>query len=242
MNMKNILIALSLSGLLAVGCGDDDGGMDAGTDAGDVDSGDDMDGGDDMDSGDDMDAGDMDAGPAMPLGRDNPPALGSQFDRAGRPAISTATVGTFMARGAERDALKTTYSEDDDRSNWSTYAEGMANMMAILDGADTVCGNQFGYDDTDGVAAAYDFLAGVLADDRLLVNSGEGVCGYLGAELDTLDVTDGFPCGGRTVTEDVVDRSYTVLITGGLDDSLGDAVDADDATHSDTDFPFLAAP
>ncbi len=239
MNMKNILIALSLSGLLAVGCGDDDGGT---PDTGMVDSGPDEDAGMD-DVGPDPDTGpDPDAGPAGPLGRDNPPALGSQFDRAGRPAISTATVGTFMAPGADRDNLKTTYSEDDDRSNWSTYAEGMANMMAILDGADTVCGNQFGYDDTDGVAAAYDFLAGVLADDRLLVNSGSDVCGYLGAELDVLDVTDGFPCGGRLVTEDVVDRSYTVLITGGLDDSLGDAVDADDATHSDTDFPFLAAP
>ncbi len=180
---------------------------------------------------------------AMPRGRDNPPSLGTQIDRAGRPAVSTATVGTFMADGVPRDDLKDAYNADADPSTWSaSYRDGIADMIAILDGADTVCGNQLGYDASGGVASAYDFLAGVLADDRLILDSESGACPeYLGYEAEVLGVVEEGGCGGRTPNHDVVDRSYSVLINGSLGD-LGDAVDSDNVTHDENTFPFLAAP
>ena len=233
MNIQRILIAISLSGLLAVGCGDDDGGMDAGTDTG-VDA--------PMPDAPMPDAPVPDAGPAMPLGRDNPPTLGTQIDRAGRPAITTATIGTFTA-DADRGMAEDNYNANDDPSTWAAmYADGIADMIAILDGADTVCGNQLGYDASGGVASAYDFLAGVLANDRLIIDSESNTCPeYLGYEAEVLGVVGEGGCGGRVPGNDVVDRSYSVLINGSLGD-LGDAVDSDNETVDPDTFPFLVAP
>ncbi|MCA9578350.1 MAG: hypothetical protein R3B40_26855 [Polyangiales bacterium] len=178
-----------------------------------------------------------------PRGRENPPTLGDQIDRMGRPAISTATVGTFMPNGTPRSDLKDDYNANDNPSTWGAmYAAGIADMIAIYDGADTVCGNQLGYDASNGVASAYDFLAGVLADDRLVIDSGSGTCPeYLGYEAEVLGVVGEGGCGGRTPNHDVIDRSYSVLINGSLGD-FNDAIAADSATHSVTTFPFLAAP
>ena len=231
------LIILALSGVLFVGCGDDDGmEVDSGTDSAmPIDSG--TDSAMPEDSG--MDAAVM----PMPRGRDNPPTLGTQIDRAGRAAISTATVGTFMPDGADRDNLKDAYNANDDPSTWvAMYRDGIADMIAILDGADTVCGDNLGYDASGGVASAYDFLAGVLADDRLVIDSDTGACPeYLGYEAEVLGVVSEGGCGGRTPNHDIADRSYSVLINGSLGD-LGDAVDSDNETHDEDTFPFLAAP
>lgn len=189
------------------------------------------------------DLGTSDQGSPMARGRENPPTPGDQIDRIGRPAISTATVGTFMPDGAPRDNLKDNYNANTNPSTWAAmYRDGIADMIAIYDGADTMCGNQLGYDASDGVASAYDFLAGVLADDRLVIDSSSGTCPeYLGYEAEVLSVVTEGGCGGRTPNHDVIDRSYSVLINGSLGD-LGDAVAADSSTHSITTFPFLAAP
>lgn len=219
---KPSLLILLLLSAAAIGCGDSNTSP---TDLGTADN------------------GTTDQGIETARGRENPPTLGAQIDRIGRPAISTATVGTFMPNGAPRDNIKDDYNANDDPSTWvSMYQAGIADMIAIYDGADTMCGNQLGYDATDGVAAAYDFLAGVLADDRLVIDSTSGTCTeYLGYEAEVLGVVSEGGCGGRTPNYDVVDRSYSVLINGSLGD-LGDEVDADSDTHSITTFPFLAAP
>ncbi len=237
--MTRRVLLLALCGALAVGCGDDDGGgMDAGRDSAAP----------PMDSGRDSATPPSDSGidaavTPTPRGRDNPPTLGVQIDRMGRPAVSTATVGTFMPDGAARDDLKDGYNANADPSTWvSMYRDGIADMIAILDGADTVCGNQLGYDASAGVASAYDFLAALLADDRLIIDSTTGMCPeYLGYEAEVLGVVSEGGCGGRTPNHDVVDRSYSVLINGSLGD-LGDAVDGDNVTHDENTFPFLAAP
>ncbi len=237
MRLRHLLV-LALGGVLGVGCGDDDGGTDAGRDSATP----------SMDSGRDSatppsDAGSDSAVGAMARGRDNPPALGVQIDRMGRAAITTATVGTFMADGPERDALKDGYNANGDRNTWTaTYREPIAAAIAILDGADTVCGNQLGYDASGGVASAYGFLATILADDRLVIDSSTGACPeYLGYEAEVLGVVPEGGCGGRTPNHDVADRSYSVLINGSLGD-LGDGVDGDNVTHDEDTFPFLAAP
>ena len=95
------------------------------------------------------------------------------------------------------------------------------------------CGNQFAYELTDDYSA----LAGVLADDVLTVDMSKArdTCGYLGREagLDS--------CGGRTLADDVIDVSYSVLATGDPAAGVGDGVAANDKAFSDS-FPYLAGP
>jgi hypothetical protein len=104
----------------------------------------------------------------------------------------------------------------------------------------------------DGVDAGnrYSFIATVLADDELYVNTTSGTCGlYLAQEAAALGLSAAAgDCGGRTPLEDVVDESYT-LLTAGVTAYLGnahavtDGIDADaDHPPSATDFPFLGVP
>ena len=75
-----------------------------------------------------------------------------------------------------------------------------------------------------------------LANDVLVVNSDNGFanCGYLGIEAGVTDA-----CGGRTLSDDVVDISYSVLAIGATS-GVSDGVDMD--TTPSTTFPYMAAP
>lgn len=173
-----------------------------------------------------------------PLGAGNPPRLGAQIDRAGRPAISTALVATFNADQTAKDAAKDAYNAASDPTEWAAnFQAQFMTSLAILDALDGTCGNQLL---ADGTATRYAALAGVLLDDRLYVNTASGTCGtYLGVEAQHLGaVTDG-GCGGRTPNDDVIDRSYSVLAAGLLT-GVDDTITADDATHSTSAFPFMA--
>ncbi|MEM1416472.1 MAG: hypothetical protein AAGH15_16295 [Myxococcota bacterium] len=176
-------------------------------------------------------------------GPDAPPAIGAQIDRNGRPAISTATVSTFTP-DANRDARRAAYATASDPATWgASFSEEIAATLAILDSVDTVCGNQL-LAGADAVAGRYDGLAGVLADDRLWVNAASGGNGgnlYLGVEAQALGVLPDGGAGGRRPTDDIIERSYSVLVAGVLD-GIDDGIPTDDAPQSDTAFPFLAAP
>lgn len=226
----------TLTLLLAfTGCGDDDGPtppVDSGTDTGMM-----M-----PDTGTPDPDGGTDAGPPepMPLGADNPPDLGAQIDRMGRPAINTALNNPFNGDATARNAAKDAYNADTTASTWAaTWSDDFRISLAILDSLDRNCGNQLGADLTDD---RYAFLAGVLADDQLYVNSASGTCGtYLGHEAEVLEIVEDGGCGGRTPNDDVIDRSYSVLAAGILT-GIDDTITEDDAVHSATTFPFLAAP
>ncbi len=199
--------------------------------------GDDDDGGDvvgaDASTTEEVDAA-VEENPAMP-------ALGTQIDRAGRPAISTALVETFngdsAAKGAARDAYNAAGPGE-----WASFAPDFVGSLAILDALDATCGNQLLADDGN-VDGRYAALAGILADDQLYVNSASGECGvYLGLEAEIVGAVpagDG-KCGGRTPADDIIDRSYSVLAAGILT-GVDDTVAADDCAPSDA-FPFLCDP
>ena len=201
----------------------------------------------DPDSGTgDPDSGTMDpdsgVGPT-PRGMDNPPTLGAQIDRMGRPAISTATIATFNGDEAARGTMKDMYNADADPSMWvANWSEEINFALGVYDGLDRDCGNQLGAgaDPSD----RYAFLAGVLADDQLYVNSGTGDTGvYLGVEAEALSIVPDGGSGGRRPADDVIDRSYSVLAAGILT-GIDDTITTDDAaamTDPDT-FPFLAPP
>jgi len=199
-----------------------------------------------------------------------PPALGAQIDRMGRPAINTALNHTFDTNSTDKQTAKDAYNGEADPTAWATLEltgptdvtvtqfEANLGIIDSLDSSATTsgcssaqaaAGQQPLYDGTATGAAAYQALAGALADDELYVAANVGTCtSYLGVEGATIlgvGVTD---CGGRAPTYDVMDISYTALAEGlapivGGGPLVTDGVDTDDApAANDTTFPFLGAP
>ena len=172
-----------------------------------------------------------------------PPALGTQIDRLGRPAINTAITDPF-------DASATTHGSKQDMYNASTLATAKTTFeaafeanLAILDSLDTVCGNQFAADKTKTDATRYKPLADVFLDDQLYVDTSSATCTtYLGVEANATGIIPNTDCGGRTLTEDVIDESYSLLAIG-MTSGVTDGIAADDHAAAQTaTFPFLAPP
>ncbi|MEM9693093.1 MAG: hypothetical protein AAGA56_11145 [Myxococcota bacterium] len=214
------------------GCGDDeaDGTMTTTTMTGTGDSTDTSTSGD----------GGTDEIPPMPRGADNPPEPGTQIDRTGRPAISTALIEAFNPDMAAANGVKDAYNQAGP-DTWAEFTDEIQGSLAVLDGLDEDCGNQLVADQTDG--DRYGFLAGVLADDQLYVLTTSGTCGtYLGLEAEIVGALDpGMGgCGGRTPADDIIERSYSVLALGDLD-GFDDGITADDGAQTAT-FPFLGPP
>jgi len=145
------------------------------------------------------------------------PALSSLIDRMGRPAVNTALSNPFdvyplpVGQGESSDITKNRYNHDGNAAGWvAAWTPAISLNLALLDGLDNVCTNQFAYNTPAGTN--YGTLAGVLADDRLLVNTTKTTCTqYLGVE--TQSATD---CGGRTLSEDVIDVTYSAIGIGAL--------------------------
>lgn len=248
--MKTLMTLLLSSSLILVACGDDDGNAQA--DA----------------------AANTDAMNNTPDAMVTPqmPALGAtQYDRAGRPAISTALQATFDGNETSRNAAKDAYNADANPANWAaayvgaapaapgmgTPGSGFRGSLAIYDSLDTVCGNQLAFTLQGG--NTYATLAGVLADDRLYVNSeptidgtsGSGCnFGYLAVEANATGIVGNDDCGGRLLRNDVIDISYNVLATGDVPGvtcggagqpacPVTDNADANDVEFLTT-FPYLA--
>jgi hypothetical protein len=175
------------------------------------------------------------------LGKGNPPrpASGDRIDRAGRPAISAALISTFKPDTREADL---------DRYNRSVNANPdfisiIAANLAILDGLDGDCTNQLAIDTS--LDNPYAPLARALDDDQIYVQSDRDGVGsvYLGVEGEALGVLarGQGSGGGRVPGDDVIERSYSVLVAGELN-GIDDLVRSDDAVHDIDTFPFVAAP
>ena len=189
------------------------------------------------------------------------PKLGVQIDRMGRPAINTVGSKTFGTPAA-RDVAENVYNAASDPATWGAmFKADIAKSLAVLDALDKAdnataamagCGNQVAVPAaTKHAAGAYDFLAGVLADDRLWVKlTAKGGCGlYLAVEANALMVTNDF-CGGRIPTDDVIDESYS-LLSGAFDFTklpanpflFGDTIAVEGTTNAAylAGFPYFAA-
>ncbi len=173
--------------------------------------------------------------------------LDHQIDRMGRAGVNTATTAPFFRESvpeeqAAHDQVLDAYNSASDPSQWGTlFAGRIAGNIAILDSLDTVCGNQL-LAGPQPVAGRYDALAGVLADDRLYVNTASGSCAqYLAVEGNAVGITNS-DCGGRTPLEDTIDTTYSVLAIGKLT-GVTDGVPKDaDGNASITVFPYLDVP
>ncbi len=175
----------------------------------------------------------------------NPPAptLGTVItDRMGRAAVNTALTNPFdTVAGSSPNAIKDAYNAVADPSLWSsTFKAHIKSNLAILDGLDGTCGNQF---IADATAPRYDTLASVLVDDQLYLNTASGTCTtYLGVEANAVGVILNSYCGGRTPLENTIDETYSLLAIGAPSGVTNGILSDADATASLSVFPFLAAP
>lgn len=220
--MKTIKL-LAISSLLALGavaCGDDDGP--AMIDA----------------------AATFDAPPtidsAVPMPDAGPPPKptpGTRIDRMGRPAINTALNHTFDGNAATKGAAKDAYNAAA-TTDWQTFVPEFRVNQGILDSLDANCGNALA---ADLAPTRYAGIAGVLADDQLYVNTASVTCGvYLAVEANATGLISNMNCGGRSLTDDVIETSYSVLATSGIS-GVDDTIAANDVAFQAT-FPYLAAP
>jgi hypothetical protein len=177
-------------------------------------------------------------------GREIParPALGAAIERVGRPLTGNALLGPFDPDDVS-DRRKETYNRAAP-AEWSQFVADIERTLALYDGFDGTCGDQWLASRDARPATRYRVLAQLLADDRLWINSKSVVCKqFLAVERAQL-AGSGSPsadCGGRTPEVDASDVLRSLWV-GGTTTGVDDGVDRDDRVHSNTEFPFLAAP
>ena len=164
-----------------------------------------------------------------------------RIDRMGRPLTGNALLATLEPE-AVSDALKEAYNHATPATS-DAFIPEIEKTLGLYDAFDGDCGDAMIADRSAG-ASRYLNLAILLADDRLWIDSAGTRCSTLFAvELAALagrrDLAG--DCGGRTPNDDAVDVYRSLLVTGRLT-GVDDGVDRDDHVHSDTVFPFLAAP
>lgn len=206
------------------------------------------------------DAGNPDAPPPPP-----PPTLGVQIDRLGRPAINTMLIGLLTTPAAAQAARKDAYNHAPDPAGWGTtlletgvnVAQELATNLAVFDALDkglpitkAGCGNAMLYAGP-ATSASYQGAADLLADDQLYVDTSRTTCSvYLALEIEQVSAGSFVhnTCGGRTLTHDAVDVTYSMLAASyyGLDPAvdLGPRLHDGIAAHTDVKdtFPFLGPP
>lgn len=172
--------------------------------------------------------------------REGVPPPGAPIDRMGRALTGNALLATV---GDEDIAnlLKEAYNRAD-RDGWAGFAAEIGRNLALYDGFDGVAGNQWLADQSVATPARYQRLAGLLADDRLWVDSRQTRCmDYLAVERTALGGEALKDCGGRTPNYNV-NGVFRSLLIRGMPDVADDGVDRDDRVHSISVFPFLAVP
>jgi hypothetical protein len=171
-----------------------------------------------------------------------PPTAGAQIDRMGRPAVSTALNHTFDTDDAAKGAAKDEYNSNADPKSWSKYVGEMEANLAILDALDGTCGNQLFADKAKTDATRYGTLAGVLADDRLWVNTASTTCTtYLGVEANATKAIPNTDCGGRKPSYEVMKLTYTIAAVGMVSTAVSDGTTPVAAKTTVATFPYLAA-
>jgi len=185
------------------------------------------------------------------MGFPAPPNLGMQIDRMGRPAINTALNHSFDPTAATKTAAKDQYNQDTNKATWvATYSAEFEKNLAILDGADRTCGNQVFYDvshtlpgsgNPSNAPNSYAVLAGALADDQLYLNTAGTTCTtYLAVEANATMLLANNDCGGRMLTYNTIDETYSLVVVGALS-GVKNGIGAD-ADMQDTTFPYIHAP
>lgn len=169
-------------------------------------------------------------------------AGGRQIDRAARPLTGNALLGTLDSEETS-NRLKEDYNAATPGTS-ARFVPEIEKALALYDAFDGRCGNQLLASRPATAPGRYRALAELLADDRLWVNSESTICLQLFAvELANLAGHSErmIDCGGRTPLYNA-SNVYRSLLVDGSTTSVDDGVEHDDKQHSETEFPFLAAP
>lgn len=159
--MKNMIKLLSISTLFVIACGDNKEAPDARVN---------------------------DGKPADAYCSDCPaaPALGTQLDRMGRPAVNTVLNHGFDSNATTANAAKDAYNADSNAATWATtYTAEFMKNLAVVDALDTgFCGNgkcELGEANSGPVGTACpadcqatDTPAGNGCGNQVLYNGGQG--------------------------------------------------------------------
>ena len=160
-----------------------------------------------------------------------------QIDRMGRPAINTALIAA-----GHKDLYNAAST-----SKGAFFAPEMSVFLEVIDGLDNDISNGLaGVFGMDGVPD-FDALASFLAADVLLVDTTLSDCtgGYLALEVALLTETMPTQCGGRTLSQDVMDVTLQVLVdVSALFGNPDAVIVTDQVSENDlplpSDFPYLA--
>ena len=180
----------------------------------------------------------------------------------GRPAVNTALNHTFDPNDTTKGAAKDAYNADNAQAGWAKYTPEHAGNLALFDGLD------------DGLRQPVPREPGRRRQDsdqpdkstarspasRRTTASGStrqppAATTYLAVE-GTYAATAGLipsaltmpnDCGGRTLSYDVIDITYSAVATGGIGTpgaltTVSDGVTADATKTAAAAFPFLAPP
>lgn len=181
---------------------------------------------------------------------------GSQIDRAGRPLANIAFNQSFedvTDRNAALDAYNETSNNDSVDEFSDVFANGLAMYDALQDEendvrgcADNVITNRTSFSNSSLGSSTdsdrYELFAEILADDQIYINAdASSTCTqYMAVELSKMGFPYSNDCGGRKPQMDVVETTYSIIMSGEL---LGtdDGVTEDNVSPSST-FPFLRNP
>ena len=164
-----------------------------------------------------------------------------QVDRAGRPLTGNALLAP-LGPAEKSGALKDAYNQATPATS-ARFIPDIQQGLALYDGYDGECGNQFLAGEIADIDIRYISLGSLLADDRLWVNSASRECTQLFAvELAALGDQSALrdDCGGRVPTYSAA-NVFRSLLANGTTTGVDDGLQRDDHKVS-TAFPFLAAP
>ena len=171
------------------------------------------------------------------------PILGEVIERTARPLIKTALVGGPLVPDADSNRRKEAYNRVS-RNGWEQFSRYIEQTLALYDGFDGRCGNQWLADTQAPSSRRYAKLGRILADDRIWVNTASSSCTqFLAVELAAVGSAgaQGGECGGRTPTYDA-SNIFRSLLTNGTTSGFDDGLHQDEIVPSTSEFPFLAAP
>ncbi len=155
------------------------------------------------------------------------------LDRIGRPEITNVTL---IGRGQDEDIRDMVNQQP----ALGMSVDAVAKMETRLEEAIRYYDGLDGQEDWTGETSAA--LIEVLKQDFLVLDMDQPCDqpGYFEIERAMLDGQPHSSCGGRKVTDDIIDTLYTLYITRNRE-QIGDGVDAPDQPVSDS-FPHLAPP
>lgn len=166
--------------------------------------------------------------------QDNPRGPVRRLDRVGRPEVTNVTMGPHGKEPDLRDQFNNEAAFAISPTNRPLYRDQMNMSIAWYDQADKVA-NWKPEERTK--------LAEILADDYLVLDMTKPCEGdnYFEIEKAMLAKKPHTSCGGRKMTDDIMDTFFTLYVRGPNGERLKDGVDKPQEVISDK-FPYLAAP